>query len=139
MPTVVENINSWNQRNIVEQARNRKEELEEHSRQMQDKESGIPVMRDMSMDDVILEGKGSNECSCRVTDMTALGEPVFTCQELQPGDCMYRVGSEPDLKCLYCLERYEGDRVRKACIREEAQEYARFRMYEDTLESSNNN
>lgn len=82
----------------------------------------------------LLEGKGSQECSCRITDMSALGEPVFTCCEASIGSCMYRVSSEPDLKCLYCLERFEGDRTRKACIREEAQDYARRQMYEDTVD-----
>lgn len=147
MSSVVETIQSWNQRSLTERTRNRMAELTgydtlatkdklrsayEHDMQQP------PIYREIprvDMGDAILEGKDSDTCSCRIVELTSLGEPVFDCLEARPGECMYRVASEPDLKCLYCLERFEGDKVRKACIREEAQEYARLKMYEDRIEA----
>lgn len=120
------------------QDRDRKAEIEAHSRKFGSLErseayTGTSQQAE-DFGEEILEGKGSSECSCRVTDFTALGEPVFTCCEAVPGECMYRIGSEPDLACLYCLSRNEGGLVRRACIREEAHDYARRKMYEERTE-----
>lgn len=133
--TMVENSYRWGQQSSADSAKNRMTDILEHERQYAQRGEAEPAGHRLDLEDMVLDGKGSNECSCRVSALTALGEPVFDCCETRPGECMYRVGSEPDLKCLYCLERYEGDHVRKACIREEANEYARLRMYEDRVEA----
>lgn len=93
----------------------------------------------VSYESSILEGQGSNTCSCRITDISAFGEPSFTCMEAVPGECMYRVGSEPSTRCLYCLDRFEGDRVRQACVREEAQDYAQRQYYIEQTEKDSSN
>lgn len=121
------------------QDHDRKAEIEAHSRQfgsLERSEDTVSIQQIEDFGEEVLEGKGSSECLCRVTDFTALGEPVFTCCESVPGECMYRIGSEPDLTCLYCLSRNEGGTVRKACIREEAHDYARRKMYEERAEAA---
>lgn len=137
MADIIETIQNTNQSNLQMQAGDRKAEIEEHSRRFGSLGSSEYTGSSQPVSDFgeeILEGKGSSDCSCRVTDFTALGEPVFTCCEATPGECMYRIGSEPDLTCLYCLVRNEGGTVRRACIREEANDYARRKMYEDIAE-----
>ena len=80
----------------------------------------------------LLEGRGSTECCCKITGSTGLGDYVYTCCETAPGECALRVGSEPSLACLYCVERAdENGNLHRACIREEAKEQAMRKMYEE--------
>lgn len=88
--------------------------------------------------DDILEGKSSKACCCKITGATVLGDYVFTCCETTPGECAFRIGSEPSLTCLYRVDRSENGSLHKACIREEARDWAIRQMYVQAVEKQKN-